>query len=91
MSTDRGGSREPGVGKRESGVGSRHGALQAIVFDFDGVIAESERLHLKSYQDILAPEGITISNEDYYENLTAEMVDDIIEKCKSGQLGNGVR
>jgi len=42
------------------------GALQAIVFDFDGVIADSERLHLKSYQDILAPEGITISNEDYY-------------------------
>jgi NADH-quinone oxidoreductase subunit E len=28
---------------------------------------------------------------DYYENLTAEKVDDIIERCKSGQLGNGVR
>jgi beta-phosphoglucomutase len=40
-------------------------ALQAIVFDFDGVIADSERLHLRSYQDILAPEGITISPEDY--------------------------
>lgn len=42
-------------------------ALQAIVFDFDGVIADSERLHLRSYQEILAPEGITITNEDYYE------------------------
>jgi beta-phosphoglucomutase len=41
--------------------------LQAIVFDFDGVIADSERLHLRSYQEILAPEGITISNEDYFE------------------------
>jgi beta-phosphoglucomutase len=41
-------------------------ALQAIVFDFDGVIADSERLHLRSYQDILAPEGITMSNEDYF-------------------------
>ncbi len=40
-------------------------ALQAIVFDFDGVIADSERLHLRSYQEILAPEGITISTEDY--------------------------
>ncbi|MFM8535792.1 MAG: HAD family hydrolase [Acidimicrobiia bacterium] len=40
-------------------------ALQAIVFDFDGVIADSERLHLRSYQDILAPEGIAISPEDY--------------------------
>ncbi len=47
-------------------AGSRAGALQAIVFDFDGVIADSERLHLKSYQDILAPEGLTISNDDYY-------------------------
>lgn len=40
-------------------------SLHAIVFDFDGVIADSERLHLRSYQDILAPEGITISTEDY--------------------------
>jgi beta-phosphoglucomutase len=42
-------------------------ALQAIVFDFDGVIADSERLHLRSYREILAPEGIAISNEDYFE------------------------
>ena len=40
--------------------------LHAIVFDFDGVIADSERLHLRSYQDILAPEGITMSTEDYF-------------------------
>ena len=36
------------------------------MFDFDGVIADSERLHLRSYQEILAPEGITMSNEDYF-------------------------
>jgi beta-phosphoglucomutase len=41
-------------------------ALHAIVFDFDGVIADSERLHLRSYQEILAPEGITMSTEDYF-------------------------
>jgi beta-phosphoglucomutase len=40
--------------------------LHAIVFDFDGVIADSERLHLRSYQEILAPEGITMSSEDYF-------------------------
>ena len=56
--------REPGAGIRDQGVGI--GNLQAIVFDFDGVIADSERLHLRSYQDILAPEGITMSNEDYF-------------------------
>jgi beta-phosphoglucomutase len=40
--------------------------LHAIVFDFDGVVADSERLHLRSYQEILAPEGITMSTEDYF-------------------------
>lgn len=40
--------------------------LRAIVFDFDGVIADSERLHLRAYQEVLAPEGITMSNEDYF-------------------------
>jgi beta-phosphoglucomutase len=42
-------------------------ALQAIVFDFDGVIADSEILHLRAYQQVLAPEGITISNEEYFD------------------------
>lgn len=41
-------------------------SLHAIVFDFDGVIADSERLHLRAYQDILAPEGIAMSTEDYF-------------------------
>lgn len=41
--------------------------LQAIVFDFDGVIADSERLHLRSYQEILAPEGVSLSDDEYYE------------------------
>jgi len=41
--------------------------LQAIVFDFDGVIADSERLHLRAYQDVLGPEGIELSERDYYE------------------------
>jgi len=52
-----------------SGIGDQGRAitnLHAIVFDFDGVIADSERLHLRSYQEILAPEGITMSNEDYF-------------------------
>ncbi|MCC7033651.1 MAG: HAD family phosphatase [Acidobacteria bacterium] len=41
--------------------------LQAIVFDFDGVIADSERLHLRAYQEILAPEGVVLSERDYYD------------------------
>jgi beta-phosphoglucomutase len=41
--------------------------LQAIIFDFDGVIADSERLHLRAYQEVLAPEGVTLSERDYYD------------------------
>jgi beta-phosphoglucomutase-like phosphatase (HAD superfamily) len=41
--------------------------LQAIVFDFDGVIADSERLHLRAYQDVLEPEGIELTERDYYD------------------------
>lgn len=42
---------------------------QAIVFDFDGVLADSEPLHLRTYQEVLAPLGITLTREDYYTNL----------------------
>ena len=41
-------------------------SLHAIVFDFDGVIADSERLHLRAYQETLTAEGITLSTEDYF-------------------------
>jgi len=40
--------------------------LRAIVFDFDGVLANSEPLHLRAYQDILAGEGIALTADDYY-------------------------
>lgn len=41
-------------------------ALQAIVFDFDGVIADSERLHLLSYRQVLAPFGLELSDSAYF-------------------------
>jgi beta-phosphoglucomutase-like phosphatase (HAD superfamily) len=42
------------------------GMLQAIVFDFDGVVADSERLHLLAYQDVLAPLDMRLDAETYY-------------------------
>src|SRR4029453_1672341 len=41
-------------------------ALQAIVFDFDGVIANSEPLHLKAFQRALAEEGLTLGEDEYF-------------------------
>jgi HAD superfamily hydrolase (TIGR01509 family) len=40
--------------------------LRAIVFDFDGVIANSEPLHFRGYRDVLAQEGVTLTERDYY-------------------------
>ena len=40
--------------------------LQAIVFDFDGVIANSEPLHLKAFQQALTEDGIELSAADYF-------------------------
>jgi beta-phosphoglucomutase len=41
-------------------------ALQAIVFDFDGVIADSEPLHLRAFQQALGEEGIELSPKEYF-------------------------
>lgn len=40
--------------------------LQAVVFDFDGVIANSEPLHLRAYQAILGDERVELTPDDYY-------------------------
>ena len=41
--------------------------MKAVVFDFDGVIANSEPLHFRAFRDVLADEGITLSESEYYE------------------------
>ncbi|HKY19625.1 MAG TPA: HAD family phosphatase [Vicinamibacterales bacterium] len=40
--------------------------LQAVFFDFDGVIADSEPLHLRAYQAVLRRDGINLDRSDYY-------------------------
>lgn len=40
--------------------------LEAVFFDFDGVIADTEPLHLRAYQKVLAPYGLALSRDDYY-------------------------
>jgi beta-phosphoglucomutase len=43
--------------------------LRAIVFDFDGVIANSEPLHFQGFRDVLAQEGIGLTEDEYYARL----------------------
>jgi HAD superfamily hydrolase (TIGR01509 family) len=40
--------------------------LSAVVFDFDGVIADSEPLHFEGFRRVLARQGVALSKSDYY-------------------------
>jgi len=42
--------------------------LKAVIFDFDGVITDSEVLHLRAFNRSLVPYGVEISTKDYYTN-----------------------
>ena len=41
--------------------------LRTVIFDFDGVITDSEVLHLRSFNQVLAQYGVEISTKDYYK------------------------
>ena len=41
--------------------------LLGVVFDFDGVIADTEALHLRAYQDALANKELSLSKTEYFE------------------------
>ncbi len=43
-------------------------ALRAVIFDFDGVIADSEALHLRAFNAILKQFGVQIATEVYYND-----------------------
>jgi beta-phosphoglucomutase len=45
--------------------------LRAIIFDCDGVIADTEPLHLASFQRVLAEEGIRLTEADYFSSYLA--------------------
>lgn len=41
--------------------------IRAVIFDFDGVIANSEPLHFTAFRDVLQQEAVTFTERDYYE------------------------
>lgn len=43
--------------------------IQAIFFDFNGVIIDDERIHLQAYREILQAEGVALTDEDYFASL----------------------
>jgi len=43
--------------------------IHAIFFDFNGVIINDERIHLKAYREVLAAEGVELTDKDYFASL----------------------
>ncbi|HKT79534.1 MAG TPA: HAD hydrolase-like protein, partial [Vicinamibacterales bacterium] len=41
--------------------------IKAIVFDFDGVLADSEMIHFRVYNELLAPSGVQLTKAEYCE------------------------
>lgn len=42
--------------------------VRAVIFDFDGVIADTERLHWQAFCEVLAPLGASYSWEEYEQD-----------------------
>jgi len=42
--------------------------LAAVIFDFDGVIADSEMLHFAAFNKVLSEFGYRIEKQDYFKN-----------------------
>ena len=40
--------------------------LDAMIFDFDGVVVDSEPVHLACFQQVLSGAGVTLTVEEYY-------------------------
>ena len=43
--------------------------IQAVFFDFNGVVVDDEPLQMKAYQDVLGREGLNVTEADYYGSL----------------------
>lgn len=41
--------------------------LKAVIFDFDGVITDSEILHLRAFNEVLSQYGVKMTTKNYYQ------------------------
>jgi len=46
-------------------------AARAVIFDFDGVLADSEKWHFATYSEVFARYGHTIDESEYYKYWTS--------------------
>jgi len=69
-------------------------SIKAVIFDFDGVLADTERLHLRATQEALRVRGWTLDEGAYFErylgfgdrDLIVEIARDLRESIDEGQI-----
>ncbi len=54
---------ESRIAREENGFGM----IRAVIFDFNGVLVDDEHLHFDMFREVLAVEGVTITDRDYHE------------------------
>ncbi len=59
--------------------------LRAVIFDFDGVITDSEILHFRAFNAVLAPHGFELTKHEYYKDYLG-MAD---KDCFKALIGEG--
>ena len=53
---------------------------RGVIFDLDGVLINSEPLHCRAFQDILAPYGIQVTEEEYFARYLVYSDREVLER-----------
>jgi beta-phosphoglucomutase len=53
---------------------------RGVIFDFDGVLVDSEPLHVRAFQDVLAAYGRTLTDAEYYGNYIVYSDREVLER-----------
>ena len=53
---------------------------RGVIFDMDGVLINSEPLHCRAFQDILAPYGVQVTEEEYYAQYLVYSDREVLER-----------
>jgi len=67
--------------------------FKAVIFDFDGIIADTEPLHLKAFQLTLNEKNIELASDDYYEKYLAyddKTLFNTLLKERGIEMGEGI-
>jgi beta-phosphoglucomutase len=57
---------------------------RGVIFDFDGVLIDSEPLHVRAFQEVLAAYGRTLTEEEYYASYIVYSDREVLERLLPG-------